>query len=64
MIDVCKAIDDMRNDAINEGKKEGRDDTLMDAIRNLMDTLKLTSKQAMDALKIPAKDRKRYAKML
>ncbi len=54
--DMCKAIEDM--------KREARDKTLMDSIRNLMETMKLTADQAMEALKIPSKDQKRFAKML
>ncbi len=44
--------------------KETRDTTLMDSIRNLMDTMKMTAEQAMNALKIPERDQKRYAKLL
>ncbi len=40
------------------------DKTLLDSIRNLMDTLKLTAQQAMDALKISADDQKRFSQML
>lgn len=35
---------------------EGREDERIVSIRNLMDTLKLTAQQAMDALKIPIGD--------
>lgn len=50
--------------AIQEMKKEEKDNTLLDSIRNLMDTLKLTAQQAMDALKISADDQKRFSQML
>ena len=48
----------------NDGIKEGTDAAFVASIKNLMDSLKLNAEQAMDALKIPAKDQKRYAKML
>ena len=42
--------------AVDEAKKE----TLLDNIRSLMETLNLTAKQAMDALKIPADKQKEF----
>ena len=33
-------------------------------IKNLMETLKLSAQQAMDALKIPTKDQGKYSAML
>lgn len=40
------------------------DRTLLDAIRNLMETMKLTVEQAMAALKIPETEQPKYASML
>lgn len=40
------------------------DRTLLDAIRNLMETMKLTVEQAMAALKIPEAEQPKYASML
>lgn len=45
-----------------EGLLEGRQEELLNSIRNIMDTLKLTLNQAMDALKVPEADRKKYEK--
>ena len=77
---MCKAVEDLMKDAAKEAAKEAtrvttekvtksvtketRDTTLMDSIRNLMDTMKMTAEQAMNALKIPERDQKRYAKLL
>ncbi len=47
-----------------EGRAEGCDDTNVKNIRNLMDSFKLTAKQAMDALKIDVKDQIKYARQL
>lgn len=48
----------------DEKKEEGWDDANMKNIKNLMDTFKLTAKQAMDALKIDVKDQVKYARQL
>lgn len=53
---MCKAMEDMRN--------ETKDLTLLEAIRNLMNNLKLTAEQAMTALGVPEADRGRYATRL
>ena len=36
----------------------------LNAIRNLMETLKLTAEQAMEALKVPEEEKIKYAGML
>ena len=53
---VCRVMEDMRN----EKELETR---LVD-IKNMMETLKLTAEQAMDALKIAVSDRDLYLKKL
>ena len=47
---MCKIIEDLFAEDLAEGKKE----TLLNSIRNLMKNLNLTLQQAMDALDIPA----------
>ena len=47
-----------------EGYTEGQDSERLNSIRNLMESLHLTAQQAMDALKIPAKDQKKYASQI
>ena len=63
-VDMCKAIEDMRNDSRNEGRLEGRaegiDTSRLESIQNVMSGLKYTAQQAMDLLRIPADDRERY----
>ena len=44
--------------------EEGRAESLLESIRNLMETLQLTEEQAMAALKIPEEERGKYAEML
>ena len=43
---------------------KGREATLIDSIRNLMETLNLTVEQAMNALKIPHGEQAKYAALL
>ena len=50
--------------AAEEAAEETKKNTLVESIRNLMETLNLTSKQAMDALKIPADEQKEYMPLI
>ena len=52
------------NSKIAEGREEGREAERLSSIRSLMETMKLTAVQAMDALKIPAEERKLLAARL
>lgn len=52
------------NEAKEEGREEGREDTLLISIKNLMQMLKMTAEQAMDALQIPVDEQEKYARML
>ena len=69
LIDMCKAIEDMKDDARNEGRiegrREGRDEGRMEerltSIRNLMKKMGWSSKEAMDALMLPAEEQKQYS---
>ena len=70
-IPMTKEIEEGMQDMCNYGsaiqsfgEQKGREETLITSIRNLMETLKLTAQQAMDALKIPEADQNKYAKML
>ena len=53
---MCKAMEDMRN--------ETKDNTIIENIRSLMDTVKWTAQQAMDALKIPVDEQSKYLSKL
>lgn len=54
--EMCKVIEDMRN--------ETAEMVLLQSIKNLMETMKWTADQAMDALKISDTDRVKYEKRL
>ena len=61
---MCKAFEDEREEGREEGLRVGRDlgreESLRQSICNLMENLKLTSKQAMEALGIPRSEWKKY----
>ena len=46
---------------VEEGHAAGVEETKINSIRNLMETMKWTAKQAMDALKIPVSEQDKYA---
>ncbi|MBR2142144.1 hypothetical protein [Anaerovibrio sp.] len=62
---MCKAIEDIKDDARMEGRREGRDEGRMEerltSIRNLMKKMGWSSKEAMDALMLPAEAQKQYS---
>ena len=71
---MCAALEELMADVIEEkerkaenkgnqeGKKEGIREATVTNIRSMMETLKLTAKQAMDALKIPRSEERREGK--
>ena len=61
--DRRKALLDERT-LLAEAKAEGREESEMDSIRNLMETMKLSAQKAMDALKIDPTRREKYLAML
>ena len=65
---MCEALRELMKDEIEEQKREAaleadqkaRQENSMELIRNLMETMEMTAEQAMEALKVPVKDRKKY----
>ena len=49
-----------RQEGRQEGFREGADQNRLENIRSLMESMKLTAKQAMDALKIPESEQPKY----
>ena len=47
-----------------QGLERGLETGTLNAIRNLMETMKLTAEQAMEALKVPEAEKVKYAEML
>lgn len=54
----------LREEGRLEGKLEGQAEERFLSIKNLMDTMKWTAKQAMDALQIPEAEREQYGAKL
>ena len=53
---MCEALRELMKEDFEETKQE----TLLEAIRNLMETMKCSADQAMAALKIPEADKGKY----
>ena len=58
---MCKAIEDMKDDARMEGRMEGQRDAHLASIRNLMKKKCWSAQEAMDALMLPAEEQKQYS---
>ena len=53
VIDMCKAIEDMKATSRREGKVEGKEETLLESINSLIRKLSLSVEDAMELLNIP-----------
>ncbi len=53
---MCKVLEEMRN--------ETAENTLVQTIRNLMETMKWSAEQAMAAMKIPMSEQEKYKSRL
>ncbi len=58
--EMCNLSKGVENRGIEKGIEKG----ILASVRNLMDTMKLTAEQAMDALKIPESEKAKYASKL
>ena len=59
-----KAEKEGREEGLKEGLQKGREATLLENIQTLAEGLHLTPEQAMDALKVPPRDRERIRQAL
>ena len=53
---MCEVMEQLRDESIQRGIDQNR----VESIKNIMETLKLTAQQAMDALKIPKGEQGKY----
>ena len=53
---MCQAFEEVRNEGIKQGEEKER----LVSIQSLMETMKWTAQQAMEALKIPLTDQEKY----
>lgn len=61
---MCEALRELMREEIEEEKTKSRENAILVSIRNLMDSMKWTAEQAMDALKLPMDDRAKYVSRL
>ncbi len=54
---MCKAVEELAETWAERRAEERRIETKIDDVRNLMDTMKLSAEQAMDALRVSEEDR-------
>lgn len=64
VLEMCNLGMAVELKGVNRGIAQGREQSLLESIRNLMKNLKLSAEQAMDALGIPKDDQAHYAAML
>ena len=64
VVDVCKAIQDMIDEAKEKAVEETVETTIAENIRRLIETTGWTIEQAMDSLMLPEKDRAAVVKLL
>ena len=57
---MCEALRELMKEDFEKQEQETRQVTLLEDIKNLMDTTNWTAEQAMAALKIPEADRGKY----
>ena len=62
--DEVRTMNMFKEEGIEEGRLEGREEEKVNNIKNLMETLKFTAHQAMDALRIPESEQPKYLAML
>jgi hypothetical protein len=57
---MCEALRELMKEDFEKQERETKQETLLEAIRNLMETMKCSADQAMAALKIPDADKGKY----
>ena len=61
---MSRAFEETYKEGRLEGRLEGVEEERIENLKNLMESLKLTAQQAMDALKIPVSEREKYLEKL
>ena len=57
---MCETLRELMKEDFEKQERETKQETLLETIKNLMDTMKWTAEQAMSAMKIPEADRGKY----
>ncbi len=61
---MCNLSKGLEERAIARGIKRGMETATLNAIRNIMETLKLSLEQTMEVLKVPEEEKVKYVGML
>ena len=61
---MCQALKELMKEEIAEERAEATADTKLVDIKKIMKNLKMTAKQAMQALEIPDAEQAKYSAML
>jgi hypothetical protein len=59
---MCRILEEMREEAAQIAREEGRELAIVSAIQNMMSDLMLSAEQAMSVMRIPEEERSRYLK--
>lgn len=62
--EMCEALESLMQDVIEDRQREAAQNSTLKNIKSLMDTLKLTAEQAMNALQIPVSEQAMYLKKI
>lgn len=62
--EMCRISDEIYNEGVQDGIEQGARDRLLDNVRSLMETVGWTAQEALERLKVPATEQKRYLSML
>ncbi|MFI3176370.1 MAG: hypothetical protein R3Y67_02625, partial [Eubacteriales bacterium] len=63
-IEMCKLVEVCLEEGRVEGRVEGATKNSILLIANLMETMEFTMEEAMNALKIPEEERKKYVELI
>ena len=61
---MCEVMEELVKEGREQGIERGKLESLVSSIRNLMKTMNLTAKQAMDALLVPPADQEKIVTLL
>lgn len=65
---MCQALRDLMSDEIEkeveEGRRAGQKDAIVDNIKKMMKNLQISAVQAMNALEIPVSEQNKYIALL
>lgn len=64
MQDMCNYGTAVQSYGERIGEQRGAEKAILETIKNLKETMKWTTKQAMDAMKLPKEDQKKYEKLV